>query len=540
MKPTPWTRYLNVSAVPLAVLLVAGCGGGGGGGGVGTADGGIRGTGASVGPVSGFGSVFVNGIRFETDGNVASDDGISTEGELDKGMILRVEGQWRENGEGTADRVEYDDTFRGEIGDLDAITDPDDASVRESVTFTIYGQTIQADKQSVFKGVSLQTLAAGDFVRVSGWRLPDGSYRASYVGAVSDNPGNVEIEGGIDPNSVDVGLNRFRINSFLVTYDPNTTAFNGGLTVSDLQDPDVRVEVEGEVITAGGEPAIQATALERDETRRYQRSDGDDIEFAGPVATAFDSTTDTFTINGLTVVIPDSDVFDDGFTVNDLQPGLLVQVEGEFLADGRVEAEEIEIRDANAEVEGPISAASIDFQARTFRVGGVLVQVTPQTIISDDEGDDDDGDTRIDLADLNGNYELEVEGIERTDDNDRVFLEATKIEREEEDDEEDGEGSSGNEFELTGRLTDIDATTITVLGVRMQAEVGETEFDNVSRAQLEADFGAGERPVIEVEYSEVPAASGSFIADEVEPDDDDNSGDGGGEGDGEEGAGEED
>lgn len=514
MKPTPWTRYLNVSAVPLAVLLVAGCGGGGGsGGGVGIADGGIRGTGASVGPVSGFGSVFVNGIRFETDGNVASDDGISTEGELDKGMILRIEGQWRENGEGTADRVEYDDTFRGEIGDLDVITDPDDASVRESVTFTIYGQTIQADKQSVFKGVSLQTLAAGDFVRVSGWRLPDGSYRASYVGAVSDNPGNVEIEGGIDPNSVDVGLNRFRINSFLVTYDPNTTAFNGGLTVSDLQDPDVRVEVEGEVITAGGEPAIQATVLERDETRRYQRSEGDDIEFAGPVATAFDNTTDTFTINGLTVVVPDSDVFDDGLTANDLQPGLLVQVEGEFLADGRVEAEEIEIRDADAEVEGPISAASIDFQARTFRVGGVLVQVTPQTIISDD-----DGDTRIDLADLNGNYDLEVEGIERTDDNDRVFLEATKIER-----EEDGEGSSGNEFELTGRLTDIDATTLTVLGVRMQAEVGETEFDNVSRAQLEADFGAGERPVIEVEYTEVPAASGNFIADEVEPDD---SGDG--------------
>ena len=67
-------RMLKLAAAPIALGVLSACGGGGGGG-VGVADGGIRGTGSSVGPVSGFGSVFVNGVKFETDGRVSSDDG---------------------------------------------------------------------------------------------------------------------------------------------------------------------------------------------------------------------------------------------------------------------------------------------------------------------------------------------------------------------------------------------------------------------------------------------------------------------------------
>lgn len=519
MRAKTRNRCLKRTALPMTVLMLTACGGGGGGGGgIGIADGGIRGTGASVGPVSGFGSVFVNGIRFETDGNVTSDDGIATENGLDKGMILRIEGQWLENGEGTAERVEYDDTFRGDVVITNETFDPDNSSVRESVTFTVYGQTIVADKQTVFSGVSLQTLATGSFVRVSGWRLPDGTYRASYVGDLTRNANDVEIEGAIDANSVNVGLQEFQINGFLIQYDTQDgTTFMDGVTVSDLQTPGFRVEVEGELTTVGGEPAIFATSLERDEDRRYRRGDDDDIEFSGPVLTAFDNASQTFTINGLTVLVPNNDVFDDGLTTNDLQPGLLVQVEGEFLNDGRVEAEEIEIREANAEVQGRINAPSIDFEAQTFRVGGVLVQVTPQTIITDDDEDN----ARIGLNDLNGNFDVEVEGIERSGQN-GVFLEATKVEREEGEGEEDGEG---NEFELTGKLTAIDSTTLTVLGVTMAADA--SVFDGTSRNALEDALGPNENPLIEVEYVESPQGSGNFVAEEVEleEDEEDNDGD---------------
>ncbi|MAP31094.1 MAG: hypothetical protein CMG81_00840, partial [Marinobacter sp.] len=124
---------------PVAFGIFSACGGGGGGG-IGIADGGIRGTGSSVGPVSGFGSVFVNGVKFETDGEVISNDGIEREDQLEEGMILRIDGDWRDDGSGDADTVEYDDTFRGPVSDVQQILDADGAV--DAVTFTIYGQPL--------------------------------------------------------------------------------------------------------------------------------------------------------------------------------------------------------------------------------------------------------------------------------------------------------------------------------------------------------------------------------------------------------------
>src|SRR5690554_5548473 len=167
-------KRLSLAIAPVAFGIFSACGGGGGGG-IGIADGGIRGTGSSVGPVSGFGSVFVNGVKFETDGEVISNDGIEREDQLEEGMILRIDGDWRDDGSGDADTVEYDDTFRGPVSDVQQILDADGAV--DAVTFTIYGQPLVVDKQTVTKRTTLATLTNGDFVRVSGWRQPDGVYQ---------------------------------------------------------------------------------------------------------------------------------------------------------------------------------------------------------------------------------------------------------------------------------------------------------------------------------------------------------------------------
>ena len=101
-------RVIGLAAGTVAFGVISACGGGGSGGGLDVADGGIRGTGSSVGPVSGFGSVFVNGVRFDTrdlNGFVSSDDGIDIETQLSEGMILRVDGEWRDNGEGVAESL---------------------------------------------------------------------------------------------------------------------------------------------------------------------------------------------------------------------------------------------------------------------------------------------------------------------------------------------------------------------------------------------------------------------------------------------------
>jgi len=504
MKPKSITSSTRLSLGALTMGVLTACGGaGGGGGGTDIADGGIRGTGSSVGPVSGFGSVFVNGVRFETDGNVQSDDGISMEDELNEGMILRIDGEWRDDGQGTANLVEYDDTLRGVV---ESITP--DAEAGEFVELVVLGQTVVVDKQAVVSGTTFTDLlggnGVGDSVRVSAWRQVDGSFRASYIGVISDTDSDVELEGAIDEGSVQPG--RFTIGGVEVVY-ANNGVFGEGLDESDLV-PGRFFEVEGDY-TSG---TLQAVEIERDDFRRYSRSSDDDIEFTSTIQESFSpsgsgSQTGTFLISGLTVQVTDDTELDDGLTVIDLQQGILVQVEGEFSDASTIVAEEIELREANAEVSGVITS-SVDRTALTFEVGGVLVQATPSTIIT---GDDDDG--RIDFEGLFSGDEAEVEGIEKEDSSGNVFLEALKIERE--DPEDDGDESL--EFELEGKLRAMDSQSITVLGVRINTDT-DTEFDDTNRDDLQDLVDDGNQPVIEVEYE---ALNGGYLADEIELTEDD-------------------
>ena len=486
-------KRLSLAIAPVAFGIFSACGGGGGGG-IGIADGGIRGTGSSVGPVSGFGSVFVNGVKFETDGEVISNDGIEREDQLEEGMILRIDGDWRDDGSGDADTVEYDDTFRGPVSDVQQILDADGAV--DAVTFTIYGQPLVVDKQTVTKRTTLATLTNGDFVRVSGWRQPDRVYRASFLGLFDGTENDVEIEGLIDADSLDTRLQQFSINGQLVSYD--SALFTDDLGESDLAEG-LLVEVEGSI---SGSDFI-AENVNKGEVRRYRRGTGDDIEFAGPVNSAYSASARTFEINGLTVQVDNDTEFDDGLTESDLVPGLLIQVEGTFRSDGTVLAEEIEAREGNASVEGVVDVNTLDPANETFRVGGVLVKVTPLTIISDD-----DSDQRLKLADLNGSYELEVDGIERTSASGVVFLEAFRIER----DDDDSEAGEELEFELTGELTEVSGTVFSILGIEI--ETSGAEFDDTSRDALEDALNAGQRPLLEIEYS--GSASSDYIAEEIE------------------------
>lgn len=493
-------KVLKLAAAPLALGILSACGGGGGGG-VGIADGGIRGTGSSVGPVSGFGSVFVNGVKFETDGQVVSDDGIEREDQLKEGMILRIDGEWRDDGRGDAESVEYDDTFRGPVSGLDA-------SAVESVTFTIYGQTVVADKQTVLNGATLQNLADGQFVRVSAWRQPDGTYRASFIGVIPaaeipTGEDKVEIEGRIDQGSLDRENRAFTINGQVVSY--SDLSFGEGLEEDDLADL-LLVEVEGDVRSDG---TLVAAELAEGDIRRYRRGSGDDIEFAGPVGESYNAANRTFRINGLLVTIDSNTEFDDGLVAADLQAGLLIQVEGEFQADGSVLAEEIEARDGNASVEGIIDVNTLNPSDQTFRVGGVMVQVTPLTTITDDETDQ-----RLKLADLNGNYQLEVEGIEKTLSSGAVVLEAIKVER----NEEDTTPVTEREFELEGMLTEIQGTEFTVLGVPVQTTI-ETDFGDHSRDEIIEAHESDQPVILEVEYNELKP--GVYTAESIDWENDD-------------------
>jgi len=284
------------------------------------------------------------------------------------------------------------------------------------------GQVIGLTNETVFRGATPEQLAASPEsyrVRVSGWRLDDGSFRASYVGArVSgpdfDDDNEVELEGVV--HNLDVVARTFTINGFSVNYE--LASGDDDFDLDDLSDG-MAVEVEGYL---QGEILMAKEIGDEDDLF----DDDDDVEISGDLYD-YDSSTRTFRINGVLVQI-DSDTDFDDISAGSLQDGVFVKVEGDF-RNGVLLAEEIEGREGDDEVEGRIE--QIDLASEVLIVSGVRVQLTASTLIDDD--DDDDG-RRSRVDDINafmvGDY-VEVEGRRRDG-----YLEAFTIEREDEDDDD--------------------------------------------------------------------------------------------------------
>lgn len=466
MKRNGLSKAIKLVLVGTLAGGLAACGGGSGSSGLGSVSGNAEGT--SVGAVTGFGSVYVNGTRFATDGSVSSDDGIEREGQLEKGMVLKIKGDWDERGQGQADAVFYDDTLRGP---LVAATWDATASTGQ---LELLGQVVVLNNQTVFRGATPVELAAAPAnyrVRVSGWRLDDGSFRASFVGARPlgsdfDDVNEAELEGVVQ--NLDTQSRTFTINGFTVDY---TSAVADDDFSLDQLENGLAVEVEGQLNVDGD--VLLAEEID-DEDDLFD--DNDDVEISGDIYD-YDSSARTFRINGVLVQIDGDTDFDD-ISAGSLQDGVFVKVEGDY-RNGVLLADEIEGREGDAELDGQIE--EIDLSNELLVVSGIRVQLTANTLI-----DDDDDDRRNRVDDINaftvGDY-VEVEGRQRAD-----YLEAFTIEREDGDDDDD--------FELEARVDALGSNSVTFMnleilqgnfslsGVRVGDEV-EAEYRKTTGGQYE-------------------------------------------------------
>lgn len=477
MKRKPLAIAVKLVMTGALAGVLAACGGSGSGDStaIGTS------SGTSVGAVSGFGSVYVNGTRFATNGTVKSDDGFEREAELEKGMIVKISGNWDDSGNGEATEIEYDDTLRGPL--QNASWD----EVANTGELTIAGMTVILDGQTVFRGATATELATDPTayrVRISAWPLANGSFRASFVGAVEASSGirfddehEVEVKGVVTDHSP--GVQTFTINGLLVDY---TSAVADDDFALDLIENGMGVEVEGSL---EGGVLIAQKIDDEDDILGLAGT----IEIQGAIQGDYDSSTRQFMVNGITVQVANTE-FEDGLREADLADGLLVKVEGTVNDQNLLVAREIEPRDGDAEVEALIE--SIDRTNETLVVGGVQVALTTSTII-----EDDDDDSRLRTTDLEslavGDY-LEIEGRFRTELN---TLEAVSVERDDVD----------SEFEMDGRVTANTGSSITVLGVELLAgSLGSLSQFDVGTA---------------VEVSYLKTSGGGYIVTQIELENDD-------------------
>lgn len=169
-------------ATLLAALALAACGGGDSGslappppddGDTGGIDrSGLR----VLGSISGFGSVIVDGVRFDTSAaTIEVDDEPATEDDLKTGEIVFVAGEIDDDGNATAATVVTDDLLRGPIESIDLVVG----------TFVVLGQTVQVEVDTAFDDAvpnnGIDGLAVGQAVRVDGFLSPEGRIIATRV-----------------------------------------------------------------------------------------------------------------------------------------------------------------------------------------------------------------------------------------------------------------------------------------------------------------------------------------------------------------------
>jgi hypothetical protein len=435
------TRTLKRWLPALLALSLSGCGGGGGGGGDNQISGIDRG-GITIaqGPINGFGSVIVNGVRYSTTGaTITIDDQPGTESDLRVGQVVRVEGRLDAGGAtGTATRISYDDDVEGPIESIDV------AAGR----LVVLGQTVKVGPSTSFDDRisprSLSGLAVGDRIEVSGLISAGGLIEATRIELKSASSA-VELKGTV--SSVDTVARRLRINEQQVDYSsaqlsnfPSGQPGNGDL-----------VEVKGSV---NGSGVLVATRIERRNASLAGTTD-DSAEIEGLV-TRYVSAAD-FDVAGQRVTTTASTVYEGG-TATNLALDANVEIEGGFDATGRVVARKVQFRQqSDVELAGAVEA--VNASAGTLVVLGVTVRTNSLTRYEDQSSADVE---RFSLADLRVGDYVEVRAYR-----DAGGLVATLLER---DDLESG-------VELQGPATSVAAPNLVVGGVSVTTDT-QTEFRN--------------------------------------------------------------
>ncbi|MEZ5551988.1 MAG: DUF5666 domain-containing protein [Pseudomonadales bacterium] len=470
--PVKIPNFLRLTAICLTLTVVTACGGGGGSGNSAPAP--VAATPAPApvssvptvvrqGPITGFGSVFISGTRFETNGNTdfRKDDHSISESDLRVGMIVKVKSRSRNSaGEWVAEKVEFDEDVKGPI---DAIS---------GNALTVLGQTVNVSAETRFdNGLTLGDLAVADLLEVSGHRIADDAIDARFIERKSALD-EYEVLGQV--RDLNTANETFRVGGLTVRYGSIPAVLDdleGGLANGLL----VEVEDANRAYVAG-DLALDATKVEGE--RRFQfddeddndaDEDGDDFEVEGVISEVLSDS--QFRLGDLLVThSPERTQYLYGSPA-DLAVGTKVEVEGDFGQNG-LTADKVKFKKNSARAAGLVN--SVDVAGENVIVMGVSVDLGDVVDFEDDRDDQ----SPFTIADLAANDFLEVRGVQSGD-----VIRAVRVERDDSDDDS----------ELRGTVQAFDATarTVTLFGrviiTNSSTRYEDSDDDDERDSNLSAD-----------------------------------------------------
>lgn len=343
--------FTMLAALTVAAFSITACGGGGGTTSAGTQV-------ASKGVITGFGSVYVNGVKYDTSStSVTIDDSSVSADSLKVGMVVKVKGTLNDDGvTGSSTSIEYEDSLEGPVANLTA------------TGFTILGQTVVVTATTVFEGAAnLAAITNGQFVEVSGFANPDGSITATRVEVKS--AAEFKIRGTVS---------NLGASSFTLTVTPTltyTVNFSGATIVPSAAALINGAYVKVKAATAPTGSTITATKVA---VKQAGLEDSAKAEVEGIVAN-FNSALKTFTINGVTVNAA-------GITLPaGFGNGMRFEVEGPLVNGVLTPTKLGQENESDHELQGTVSAKT----ATTLTVGTTEVTVTATTMYHDSSSKND-------------------------------------------------------------------------------------------------------------------------------------------------------
>lgn len=356
-----WAAALFAAAAGLVA-----CGGGVGSGGTGIS------AGVAQGTVNGFGSVVVDGLRFD-DRNVAArrEDEPGLERATEVRLGQRVELAYEA---GTASRLLVRAALAGPV-----------ASVVAPDRFVVLGQTVLVNSDAAAGPVTqfgggytgAAAVLAGDVIEVHGligMQAGGQVVQATRIDRLAVPPTSLKVSGIV------AALGTGAASTFVI----------GGLTVDAATAtvlPMGRHLVDGQRVTvwaspatlmngAGATPSLTATQV------RIERlgAEGEEATLSGAIG-ALDALATRFELDGVTVRYGAATIGPAGTT---LANGQYVRVRGRVQADGSVQAGSVTLRDGRNEAEAELKGNIGDYDAatQTFRVRDVAVDASGAQIES--------------------------------------------------------------------------------------------------------------------------------------------------------------
>jgi hypothetical protein len=371
----------------LAAVLLAGCGGGGG------SDSNATGKSSfTAGPITGFGSIIVNGVRFDVSkARVVDDQGIErSEGDLKLGMMAQVQ---------AADITSGNTSQATQVQIGSAIIGPVDAINTSTRLLIVLGQTIDVADTTVF-GPSLPSgpfsISVGTILEIFGMLdTTTGHYQATRIEAKPDAT-FFKLRGVV--SNLDAGARTFMIGGETISFANLSGSgvpglSNGTVVVATLQmQPDRNNNWIATQLTTADQPALVPSGK---------------VKLRGFI-TSFDSTAH-FSVNGIPVDASNAKIRPKNAT---LATGAQVKVEG-AVSDGTIIATKVTVKkrggggqdDENDgeddedgfELHGVVG--NLDTSSQTFVVRGVPVSIGTAAVFK--------GGTRSNLA---GGSRIEVKG----------------------------------------------------------------------------------------------------------------------------------